>query len=114
MSAYGNITCPICLDSYYELGLHECSADLLIMRQAESGEKIKALEYEVAQLRKMTAEYCNTQLVMTIDRLQAKIEALENAIKSGREKGVNMSGFYGEGWQDAVAFIYLLSLEAGE
>ena len=42
------------------------------------------------------------------------IEALEAAIKSGREKGVNMSGFYGEGWEDAVAFIYLLSLEAGK
>ena len=39
--------------------------------------RIEALEYEVAQLRKMTAEYCNTQLVMTIDRLSEKIKELE-------------------------------------
>ena len=36
---------------------------------------------------------------------EARIKILDSGIKSGRERGKDMSGFYGDGWNDAVAFI---------
>ena len=65
-------------------------------------QKGKKLEAEISVLRSANKS------------LEVKVEALEAAIKSGREKGWHMSGFYGDGWKDAVAFIYQSSLEAGE